>query len=62
MGKPILIAMAAGLVVGLVVGVLLKTVPVIDGLIPDNLNSLITGGIAGGAAVLAIGRGKKPDV
>jgi len=60
-GKQILTAVIVGLVVGVVVGILLKAVPAIDGIVPDNLNSLITGGIAGGCAVVAMGRGRKPD-
>jgi len=61
MKKPILIAILTGLVVGVIVGLLLKAVPLIDNLVPDNLNSLITGGLAGGCAVLAMGRGKTPE-
>lgn len=50
-------AIAIGAVVGIIVGVLLNAVPFIDNLVPDNANSLISGGIAGavvGAMVVGV--------
>jgi len=58
MKKHILVAALVGLIVGVIVGLLLKAVPFIDNLVPDNLNSLITGGLAGGLAALSMGLGK----
>jgi hypothetical protein len=59
MGKLILIAAVVGLIVGLGAGILLATVPAIGNLVPDGWESAIIGGLAGGAAVLAVAKLKK---
>ena len=56
MKKRILIAICVGLIVGLIVGICLNAIPALDNLMSDNMKSLITGGIAGGLAVIAMGR------
>ena len=58
MSKTILTAMIVGLITGLIVGVLLHAIPAFDNLVPDNLNGLITGGLAGAMAVVAVNRNK----
>ena len=58
MNKTIFTAMIVGLITGLIVGVLLRSVPALDNLVPDNLNGLITGGLAGAMAVIAVNRNK----
>jgi len=52
-------AMLIALIVGLSVGALLRSVALVDNLIPDFLNGLITGGFGGAAATIYMGWSKK---
>lgn len=51
MQNPIVFGIIAGLIVGVAIGVLIRINP-IDVIVPDGLNGLITGGVAGAVAVV----------
>ncbi len=51
MQNPMTFGLIAGLFVGLAVGVLIRMTPV-DAIVPDSLNGIITGGVAGAVAVI----------
>ncbi len=52
MKSKLYIAMLIGLIVGLVTGLLIRAIPFLDGIIPDSINGLIAGGIAGAAVAV----------
>jgi len=58
MKNPLVFGLIAGFVTGIIVGIIIRSVGPIDNLIPDNLNSFITGGVAGAVAVLVYGKRK----
>jgi NhaP-type Na+/H+ or K+/H+ antiporter len=54
-------AILIGLVVGLAAAFVIQFVPAVRDTIPANMHTLIIGGLAGGAAALAMGSKKTPD-
>lgn len=53
MQSPLIFGIIVGLIVGVSFGVLIRLVGPIDKLIPDSLNTLLTGAVAGGIAAFA---------
>jgi len=56
MKKLLTTSIIAGGITGLIVGILVVSIPALDNLIPDNYDTLIVGGIAGAVAVIVTSR------